>query len=144
MPPPNRTTGSRPARPRSTAALACLLALGALAIPARGDVRADFLALIDRPKAPLAPEERREQEGEARCIHFSYTSEAAQRVPGILYEQPTDGRRPAVIVLHGTGGKKEGEAKFLKRLAAAGYAAVSIDARYHGERGTMKDYSAAI
>lgn len=109
------------------------------------DARADFLKLIDRPRVDLAPQEqKKERQGDLLFTHFTYASEASQRVPGILYEQPTEARRPAVIILHGTGGKKEGEAKFLKRLAAAGYVAVAIDARYHGERGNMKQYTAVI
>ena len=57
-------------------------------------------------------------------------------------------RRPAVIVLHGTGGTKEGARSWLEELAAKGFIAVAIDGRYHGERsrggtGTVA-YNAAI
>jgi dienelactone hydrolase len=39
-----------------------------------------------------------------------------------------------VIVLHGTGGNKEGQRGWLEKLARKGMIGVAIDARYHGER----------
>src|SRR5207249_1362269 len=45
-----------------------------------------------------------------------------------------EGRLPAVIVLHGTGGRKEGMRPTLDDLARRGFLAIAIDARYHGER----------
>src|SRR5262249_6471679 len=44
------------------------------------------------------------------------------------------GRSPVVIVLHGTGGNKEGQLPLVRELAAKGFVAVAIDGRYHGER----------
>ena len=68
-----------------------------------------------------------------------------------LVLQPKDDvttRRPVVIVLHGTGGTKEGNLSMMKLLAEAGFIAVGPDGRYHGERsaeGTgTKTYYAAI
>jgi dienelactone hydrolase len=43
-------------------------------------------------------------------------------------------RRPAVIVLHGTGGSRDAVADWLADLAQRGVIAVAIDARYHGGR----------
>lgn len=130
-----------------------------LAIVARADTPASapttaeptreaFLKLIDRPRVDSAPDVKEESsEAGITRFHFSYASEANQRVPGILL-RPTAAaaavRRPAVIVLHGTGGKKEGELPVLKALAAKGFVAVAIDGRFHGERGTPADYNAAI
>jgi predicted esterase len=55
---------------------------------------------------------------------------------------------PAVVVLHGTGGSKEGQRSWLVNLARRGMIGVAIDARYHGERsGGAKGaaaYNAAI
>ena len=113
------------------------------------DTRQALLKIIDRPHVDLAPEVKQEQidKGIAR-FHFTYASEAAQRVPGILLVQDQllhDGKRhPAAIILHGTGGKKEGNLPMLKRLAEKGFLAVAIDGRFHGERGTPADYNAAI
>ena len=47
------------------------------------------------------------------------------------------GRRPAVIVLHGTGDSKEGMLDWASELAMRGFLAVAIDGRYHGERIKM-------
>src|SRR2546430_633561 len=60
------------------------------------------------------------------------------------------GRKATVIVLHGTGGSKDGnrERETMARLAAKGIMAVAIDARYHGERVAgakgAEAYNAAI
>lgn len=123
--------------------------LRADAPPTADQTRSAFLAIINRPKLDLAPEQRTEdsENGVAR-FHFTYASEANVRVPGILLiraELMGDGKRhPAAIVLHGTGGKKEGNQAMLKRLAEKGIVAVAIDGRFHGERGNAADYNAAI
>jgi dienelactone hydrolase len=113
------------------------------------ETRRAFLAVIDRPRVDLAPEVQ-PLPGETGYLkfHFTYATEAGQRVPGILVmreEFVKDGsRHPVVIALHGTGGKKEGQVAMLKKLADKGFIGVAIDGRYHGERGTSADYNAAI
>ena len=111
--------------------------------------RAAFLKIIDRPRVDLAPEVREQtRENSIARFHFTYASETRERVPGILLIKPDllhDGKRhPAAIVLHGTGGRKEGNLPLLKRLADKGTIAVAIDGRFHGERGTPAEYNAAI
>lgn len=112
--------------------------------------RAEFLKLIDRPRVPLAPEvkELGEIDGLLQS-HFTFAADVEQRVPGILVKQAKSaGRRPVVVVLHGTGGNKDGELPVLKELARRGFIGVAIDGRYHGERtkaGTGSvEYSEAI
>ena len=98
--------------------------------------RAAFLKLIDRQRVPLAAKVRElpETNGLAQ-LHFSFAADAEQRVPGLLLKRAgRAGRRPVVIALHGTGGNKEGQLPLLKELAGAGFIAVAIDGRYHGER----------
>jgi fermentation-respiration switch protein FrsA (DUF1100 family) len=117
--------------------------------PTTQSTRAAFLAMIDRPRVALAAEESFQTSKDGIDRHrFTYASEAGQRVPGILLAKPdilNDGKRHAVvIVLHGTGGKKEGELGTLTTLATDNFIAVSIDARYHGERGNQTAYNAAI
>jgi hypothetical protein len=78
------------------------------------ETRKAFWAIIDRPKVDLAPQvDPQGVEGGIAKFHFSYASEAGERVPGILLAKEEilkDGKRhPAVIVLHGTGGSKESE-----------------------------------
>ena len=76
---------------------------------------------------------------------FSFASDAAQRVPGILVKSTeSHGRRPVVIALHGTGGSKTGMLPLCEKFAARGFIAVAMDGRYHGERATKVGYDAAI
>jgi len=100
------------------------------------DSRADFLKLIERPRVRLKPqvEEWPSTNGLAQ-FHFSFASDANQRVPGVLVKaQNSRGRRPVVIALHGTGGSKQNLLSFCRKLATNGFVAVAIDGRYHGER----------
>jgi dienelactone hydrolase len=96
-----------------------------------------FLTLIDRARVPLAPETRElpAPEPGLAAEHVTYAAEAGQRVPTLVV-RPNAGiqRRPAVILLHGTGGRKESMSSYLASLARAGFVAVAIDGRYHGER----------
>jgi dienelactone hydrolase len=131
--------------------LAFLAAFCILPAFSRAETRADFLKLIDRPLVPAAPvvAALKTDDGMPE-FHFTYAADAAQRVPGILIEPPAAfaGRRPVVIVLHGTGGRKTDELPLLRVLAARGFIGVAIDGRYHGERSTAgkgtADYLDAI
>ncbi len=98
--------------------------------------RAAFLKLIDRKRVPLDPQTRVRPDGSHyQAEHFSFAAEAGERVTGILMAPVSaTGARPAVIVLHGTGAKKEEQLALLRTLADRGLTAVAIDARYHGER----------
>ena len=133
-----------------TLLLMALLPIAARAAPPSGDPRADFLRLIDRPRVPLAAAAAAPAaDGDLVRLDFSYATEAGMRVPGILLEPAAAaGRRAAVIVLHGTGGRKEAELPLLRQLAQAGFVAVAIDGRYHGARApsghSAVDYDAAI
>jgi len=61
---------------------------------------------------------------------------ADQRVPALVIRQMGAVEPlPAVVVLHGLGGTKEGMAGLMEELARRGYLALAIDARWHGERG---------
>ena len=113
---------------------ACLAAKCAHA----SDTSADFLKIIERPRVALAPQiEGLPMTNDIAQFHFSFASDASDRVPGILLESTNfSGRRPVVIVMHGTGGRKENELPLLRRLARAGFVAVAIDGRYHGERAS--------
>lgn len=98
--------------------------------------RAAFLKLIDRKRVPLAAETRvRPDNGRYAAEHFTFAPEAGERVTGILMAHASaTGRRPAVIVLHGTGVRKEEQLALLRTLADRGLTGIAIDARYHGER----------
>jgi dienelactone hydrolase len=112
--------------------------------------RAAFLRLVDRTRVPLAPHSSaRPEAGSYAPEHFTFQSEASERVTGILVKSVASrGRRPTVIVLHGSGGKKEQQLPLLRELADRGFVAVAIDARYHGERAgtddSIADYTGAM
>ncbi len=107
---------------------------------APADVRASFKKLLDRPKVPLDPASDLAVDGPLEKASFASEKKmdgAVERVPTlILRPEKVKGRLPAVIVLHGTGGNKEGQLAFMKELVKRNLIAVAIDARYHGGRGT--------
>jgi dienelactone hydrolase len=114
------------------------------AYPPSAEVKAQFLELLERPRVPLDVQAKESQQGEDGLIteRLSFASErkadgAFERVPVLLVRPSKDaGRRPAIIILHGTGGTKEGQRALLVDLAKRGFVALAIDGRYHGERVT--------
>lgn len=110
--------------------------------PPPAEVRAAFLKMLDRPKVAAEPknyEPPRTEHG-LTVEHLSIATEkkgdgSVERVPMLIFKpEKSTGRLPTVIVLHGTGGKKEGERGLCEALAKRGIMAVALDARYHGER----------
>jgi dienelactone hydrolase len=126
--------------------LICALTAAAMLAPpstpfAQTDPRAAFLKLIERKRVPSSAQVRvRPDGGRYLAEHFTFASEAGERVTGILMAPASaTGRRPVVIVLHGTGAKKEEQLGLLRTLADRGLTSVAIDARYHGERARTDD-----
>ena len=120
--------------------------------PAPVKVKAAFLKLLDRPKVPLDVKETApttKAGGGLVLEHLSFASEqkadgSIERVPLILLRpEKVDAKMPAVIVLHGTGGSKDGQLGFMKELAKRGMIGVAIDARYHGARAAQGKKGAA-
>ena len=110
--------------------------------PPPAEVKTAFLKLLDRPKVPLdiqRQESSKTPEGFIQEVFTLATEKKAdgtlERMPALLVK-PDEGsqRRPAVIVLHGTGGNKEGQRAWLVNLAKQGIIGVAIDARFHGAR----------
>ena len=109
--------------------------------PPPAAVRAAFHKLLDRPAVPLDVKvEETKTSGGLTTERLSFASEKhadgkVERVPVLVVRpEKADKRLPAVIVLHGTGGNKEGMRGWLTDLAKRGIVAIAIDARYHGER----------
>jgi dienelactone hydrolase len=101
-------------------------------------LRAQFLDVIGRPKAPLAPSSPivTTTNGYAQEL-VSFAAEPDERVPVlILRKGERRGRQPVLVALHGTGGSKEGMRRLLEEYADEGFLAVAMDARHHGERAT--------
>src|SRR6201988_5381594 len=67
--------------------------------------RSRFLKMIDRPLVPLDPQLRAGAASQGlTSTHFTFASEANERVPGIIIRsEKAAARRRAVILLHGTG-----------------------------------------
>lgn len=112
--------------------------------------KAAFLKLLDRPKVPAdVQEESGTAVGKIAVSRWSFASEkkadgTIERVP-VLMVAPAVAKRklPVVIVLHGTGGNKEGVQSWLEDFARQGIIGVAIDARYHGARVKGEKGSAA-
>lgn len=112
------------------------------AYPPPAEIKAAFLKLLDRPKVLFnvkVLETTRDDDGLV-TEHLTFASEKkdgdeVERVPVLLVRPEKRTKKlPAVIVLHGTGGTKEGQRQWLLHLAKRGIIGVAIDARYHGER----------
>jgi dienelactone hydrolase len=105
-------------------------------------VKASFLKLLDRPRVPLDVKESTTGKLQDGLVleHLTFATEkkadgSVERVPTIVVRpEKVTGKMPAVIVLHGTGGSKDGTVNDLKKLAKRGIIGVAIDARYHGGR----------
>ena len=107
------------------------------------EVKAAFLKLLDRPKVRARrprgePEDRGGLDDGAAQLRLREEGRRHDRAgAGAGDPARSEGRRrprPAVIVLHGTGGNKDGMQSWLVELAKRGIIGVAIDARYHGGR----------
>ena len=101
-------------------------------------VRSDFKALLQRPGTDPKPVFTVVRSDSAAIEKGYFYSEATERVPVLIYKplNSTAKKLPVVICLHGTGGSKddEGIKELLYRFSKAGFMAVAIDGRFHGER----------
>jgi dienelactone hydrolase len=109
--------------------------------PPPAEVKAAFLKMLDRPRVPLDVKVEATDRGNDGLVseQLSFATEkkadgAIERVPTLVVRPVGEGRRPAVIVLHGTGGDKAKMREWLVALAKRGIIGVAIDARYHGDR----------
>ena len=122
------------------------------------EIKAAFLKLLDRPRVPLDIHSRGTKPPfrgvTSERVDFAVEARpdgTVERVPALIvrpeWAKPGE-KMPAVLVLHGTGGRKEGTWPWLERLARRGFVAVAIDGRYHGERAKgekgTKAYNDAI
>ena len=119
----------------------CLLispALVAQSWPAE-KLRQDFIAMLSRPPADPAPSFTLAITDSMETERGYFFSEAHEKVPVLIY-RPLGAKRkwPLVICLHGTGGSKDDAdiKSLLWRLVQAGFMAVAIDGRFHGERAS--------
>jgi dienelactone hydrolase len=110
--------------------------------PPPAEVKAAFLKLLDRPKVPLDVQAGGVTKLEDGSVLERLSFATGKKPDGTILRVPAivlrpagrTGALPAVIVLHGTGGSKDGMLGFMKELARRGIMGVAIDARYHGGR----------
>ena len=130
---------------------ACLLAIPCTATPparvaavSSADIR-QALYDYDRTlpldaaerEAPTPPAESAAQRALRRRVRVEFTSVHDCRVPAILTLPVRFGPRfPAVLILAGSGGHKDTDYVRIAAdiMASLGYASLSIDTQYHGER----------
>jgi len=129
-----------------------------LSAPADADSRRQaFLKLINRSRVPLAAESiPLATYGPYAPEHVTFASEQGERVTAILLKSQRWGSpdelalrpRPAVIVLHGTGARKEEQSGLIRDITERGFIAMAIDARHHGERtrtgDSIAEYTSAL
>jgi dienelactone hydrolase len=110
--------------------------------PSPDEVRQAFRKLLERPAGPLNVKVRdTKTDGGLVTESLTFASEkkadGEERVPMLLVRpEKVTKKLPVVIVIHGTGGSKEGQRGWLVDLAKRGIIGVAIDTRYHGERAT--------
>lgn len=88
---------------------------------------------------PLRLEQQTEERLDGvRAVRFRFDSIHGERVPGTLWvaEEEAVGGRPAIVLQHGAGSRREDDYIRLPALrwAREGFVCVAIDAHLHGER----------
>lgn len=109
---------------------------GPAATPAAPEVSARAFYAYDAA-TPLEVEQTENKRGDALVqYHLWYTSAHDERVPALLSIPTGVARPPVVFVQHGYGDSKEVDYVQWPTafLVQRGYAVMSIDAQYHGER----------
>ncbi|HEY4062937.1 MAG TPA: acetylxylan esterase [Puia sp.] len=100
-------------------------------------VAADFRQLLERPRVAPQPSFETVRTDSVIIEQGTIYSEKEEKVPILIYK-PVTGEKsyPAVIFLHGTGGKKDSKeiTTMLYQLTKRGIMGIAIDARYHGAR----------
>src|SRR5262249_55413019 len=94
------------------------------AYPPPAEVRAAFKKLLDRPRVALDVKAVKpgveDKTSEVAFYYYTFAAEkkadgTVERVPVVVVRpQKVEGKLPAVICLHGTGGTKEGQTAFMK------------------------------
>lgn len=116
-------------------------------------VAQDFKALLQRPVVNFQPTFQSTKTDSILIEKGFIYAEESEKIPVLIYKPVNSKSKsfPVVICLHGTGGNKEQAdiKNYLYKFSKLGIMAVSIDARYHGERVSggadgAKQYNEAI
>lgn len=112
--------------------------------------KAALLKLLDRPKVePNVKQIAKRTDSDFTHELWAFSSE--KKADGTIESVPVyqvspanaKGKLPVMIVLHGTGGRKESVQSWLEDFAKKGIIGVAIDARYHGTRAKGETGSTA-
>ena len=122
-----------------------LLGLAPQGYPPAAQIREAFLKQLDRPRVAAdrnVVETKSDGGFVTECFTIATEKKASgqiERMPVLLVKpEKPEGRLAAVVVLHGTGGNKEGQRGWCQNLAKQGIIGIAIDARYHGDRAEGK------
>lgn len=113
--------------------------------------KAAFLKLLDRPKVAADVREDAKPVEKNGLIYTRWSFASDKKADGTIERVPAltvapagkTGKLPVMIVLHGTGGNKDGMMSWLEDFAKQGIMGVAIDARYHGDRSDGEKGAAA-
>jgi cephalosporin-C deacetylase-like acetyl esterase len=82
---------------------------------------------------------------ELLLIHITLTNRYGQPVTGLFMRPKAEGVYPCVLLLHGSGGSKEGiMANFGRSLVKRGICSLALDASRHGERQDQQPPTAEL
>ena len=112
-----------------------------------GRVANDFAALLERPHVSPKPALQTIRTDSVLIERGFFYSEETEKVPLLIYKPLTSKMAyPVIICLYGTGGSMASlELKqMLFHFSKLGFMAVSIDARFHGERAKKKGSASYI
>lgn len=132
--------------PRTLLLLLLPLLIAAAAAGDPRQTREAFLQLVRPRKAALQPKVLPLGMSDGLIREKVYFQSEPDQQVAMLVVRPQDltpQKRPAVVVLHGTRGRKEGVESWLLDLAKRGFVACATDARWHGELA-KGDYEDAI
>ena len=113
--------------------------------------KAALLRVLDRPKVPADVREDAKPAEKNKLVYSRWSFASEKKADGTIEGVPVlmvapagaRGKLPVMIVLHGTGGNKEGAQSWLEDFARQGVIGVAIDARYHGSRANAGKGSTA-
>jgi dienelactone hydrolase len=86
-------------------------------------------------KLMVIVKEKPREDPEVLLIHITLTNRYGQPVTGLFMRPKAEGVYPCVLLLHGSGGSKDGiMGSFGRTLAKRGLSSLALDASRHGER----------
>src|SRR5258708_31193557 len=96
-------------------------------------------------KLMVIVKEKPREDPEVLFIHLTLTNRYGQPVTGLFMRPKAEGVYPCVLLLHGSGGSKDGiMGNFGRALARRGLSSLALDASRHGERQEQQPPTEAL